>query len=118
MRKCLLLFSFLFAGLVQAYEVKLDTFETVPGRKKRIIVRELVKHLPDSDIVIIHHRPDEIWRDDGDLEWKYRWTFKFHVIRFCSFLKGMQTVDTYSFLLFSERNADCRHIPDRLYLRQ
>ena len=103
MRNFLLAFFFLFAGLVQAYEVKLDTFETVPGRKKRSIVRELVKHLPDSDIVIIHNRPDEIWRDDGDLEWKYQWTF--------NFLR-------YSILLFSERNADCRFIPDWIYLRQ
>lgn len=95
MRNFLLAFFFLFAGLVQAYEVKLDTFETVPGRKKRSIVRELVKHLPDSDIVIIHNRPDEIWRDDGDLEWKYQWTFNFYDVRFCSFLKGMQTVDSY-----------------------
>ena len=60
-----------------------------------LFVRELVKHLPDSDIVIIHNRPDEIWRDDGDLEWKYQWTFNFYDIRFCSFLKGMQTVDSY-----------------------
>ena len=112
MKRILSVLTCLSALIVQAYEVALDSYDTRKSdgnearrdRRREHVIDTLVKHISDTDIMIVENRTDEMWRDkeDGKIDYLLSYTLKVKPVRFCTFVKGNERLSAGTILYLYE----------------